>query len=120
MLDVNAGGQLGPVTFNLDFLRVDFNTDGQRDAASIITLETKLRMFKELYAQLNYAQANAVIGGGANGIRQGVENEISGGVKLFLLAGTELEILYQRRNRRTESLEPINIDTIMAQMHLFF
>jgi len=120
MLDVNAGGQLGPVTFNLDFLRVDFNTDGQRDAASIITLETKLRMFKELYAQLNYAQANAVIGGGVNGIRQGVENEISGGVKLFLLAGTELEILYQRRNRRTESLEPINIDTIMAQMHLFF
>jgi len=120
MLDVNAGGQLGPVTFNLDFLRVDFNTDGERDAASIITLETKLRMFKELYAQLNYAQANAVIGGGVNGIRQGVENEISGGVKLFLLAGTELEILYQRRNRRTESLEPINIDTIMAQMHLFF
>lgn len=120
MFDVNAGGQFGPVTVNLDFLRVDFNSGGIRDAATVITLETKYRIFREFYAQLNYAQANAALGGGPNFIQKGTESEISGGLKMFFLAGTELEFLYQVRNRKPEARAQSQLTTILGQFHLYF
>jgi len=124
MLDVNAGAQFGRFTLNGDFLRIDRNTiGGQRDAATVITLETKYRAWRETYLQFNYAQANAAYlrEAGTTYLAKGSGSELAFGFKAFLLAGTEVEFLYQSKQNKLEaSPDPTDIKVISSQLHLFF
>ena len=124
MINVNGGMQVGRFTLNGDFTRIDKTAiNGQRDAVTLITAETKYRAWREFYFQLNYTQANAAFdpnGTSPNGLSKGSGSELAFGAKAFLIAGTELEFLMQQKSIKVESGTDNDYSIMSVQWHMFF
>lgn len=115
MLSLTAGAAYKGFILNVEGLRVERDVNGTIDKGSIITMEGKYQFYRENYAVLNFAVANT-----DRNLKEGSATEMMGGVKSFLLAGTELELLYINRNSETKGTGETKESMIQLQGHLFF
>lgn len=124
MYGVTGGFTYRDFVVNFDFSNVkrEYASGAQvggSDSGSVTTLETKYRIWREVYLMANYAQANLT-----RSLKKGSSTEMMFGVKSFLLPGTEFEILSV--SREDDDKDPLTATTnqssdyIQAQMHLFF
>ena len=122
MINVNGGMTVGRFVLNGDFTRIDRTAiNGQRDAVTLITAETKYRFWREMYLQLNYTTANAALDPNAtNGLGKGSGSELAFGAKAFLIAGTELEFLMQQKTNTLETAAEDTYNIMSLQFHLYF
>ena len=89
------------------------NSPGSFDGGTVFTNQLKFRFWRENYLQVNFALSNT-----DNALNEGAANELGVGFRSFLFSGTDVELLYVRRNNET----PTNSTTsseIQAQLHLF-
>jgi len=93
MSALTAGMSVFDLVFNAELLRVqrDLST-GQVDAGTVMTLQTKYRLWRETYFQINWATSNVAVT-----LAPGSASELGAGFRAFLLAGTDLELLYVAR-----------------------
>lgn len=123
MLGLTAGGTIKDFFFKKDLIiNADYTSinrefsPGSRDAGAVTSLEAKYRLWREMYAVVNYATSNV-----ARNLKEGKASEWMFGAKTFLLSGTELEILMIQRNDQDNALESkTKTSGLQAQLHLFF
>ncbi len=87
---------------------------GISDAAMVFTNQFKYRFWRETYAELNLGLSNS-----AMNLKQGASDEIIFGVRSFLLAGIDLELLFNFRDNHTTTIAQ-SAEQLQLMMHLFF
>jgi hypothetical protein len=120
MLSVSGGGTYKNFIANVDITTVDReNAPGASDKGTVTTYELKYRVWRELYAMLNYASSNVT-----RNLKAGDASEIMIGAKFFMLPGSELEVLVINREDNTTNTASPNKKTdtslLQAQLHLYF
>lgn len=111
----------GGVIVNVDWssIKKEFEVGGS-DKGDVITLESKFRLWREVYLVLNRASANT-----NRVLKKGSAFENMYGIKSFLWPGTEFELLYVQREDRVDAFDStpaarLDTNMIQGQMHLYF
>jgi hypothetical protein len=100
---------------NYEFLRAErSDSSGTKNAGTVNTVQTKFRVWREIYTVLNYAYANV-----ARSLGEGDTEETMVGLRSFLMSNFELETLYILRDF-TEANVDTGYDLIQLQAHVFF
>ncbi len=116
MLSVSYGATLGPLIYNGEVLRVtkEFAV-GAEDGGTVTTHQLKCRVWREIYAEAQYANANVTAT-----LAAGSSSEFMFGFRGYLLPGTEMQALYiTRKNQPDGSVENTD-NAIQLQGHIFF
>lgn len=115
MYSLNLGSSLGRLTSNFEFVVISREfSPGSKDLGAVLWLENRLRLWRENYLVGYYGKSNV-----SRSLKEGSGQEIMIGTKSFLLSGTEIEILYIKRNDVAGTVES-NSTAIQTQLHLFF
>jgi hypothetical protein len=116
MMNLNAGGIYKNIIVNWDSTIIDRDfAPGAKDKGQVDTIEVKYRIWREMYALLNFGNANT-----SPALKAGKSSEVMYGLKTFLWPGSELELMYVSRKDKSAALGVMNTDLLQAQMHLFF
>ncbi|USN48102.1 MAG: hypothetical protein H6626_03160 [Pseudobdellovibrionaceae bacterium] len=128
MWSINIGGKtpIIPVInkfliVNADVTNFDItDSNNANDKGMVWTTELKLNLWRENYLMFNYANSNVGYSRTASANRKrGNATEIMIGLKSFLIAGTEMEILTIHRDNEllgSKSSEEV----LQSQFHIFF
>ena len=112
-----TGGWIDPIGWNIEYVYIKQEfLPGKHDSGAVTTLQTKLRTWREIYAILNYSDANVTQNLGA-----GSSNEITAGIKSYLISGLELEGLYRiMKNTPKDKDAATTNKSYQIQVHTFF
>lgn len=122
-----AGNQLSrqilALTTGVAWMRFVWNTEmmyikrefapGSYDSGNVFTSQLKYRLWRENYAELNFAFANT-----AMNLKNGASSELELGFRSFLAAGTDVELLFVSRKNETPSTSSTSTG-FQWQLHLF-
>ncbi|MBX7230674.1 MAG: hypothetical protein K1X29_01180 [Bdellovibrionales bacterium] len=101
---------------NLELLRAQISiSDGSLNAGTVVTLQSKYRIWRENYIVANTAYSNV-----ATDLTQGKGSEYSVGVKSFLMSNLEVEGLFVVRKRDESPIVKTDYNLIQLQAHTFF
>lgn len=122
MWGLTGGATKNDLNVVFDYSSIDREfAKGRSDAGAVSTLETKYRVWRENYLQLNYATSNV-----ARNLKKGSSQEMMYGFKSYLLSGTELELLMVKRTDESKDVDAgtngrkLTTDIVQAQLHMFF
>ncbi len=115
MWSLTGGFNIDRFIFTGEMLSVskEFAPD-KRDNGIVYTGQLMFQVFKETYMIFNIGVSNLALT-----LKQGSADEMMVGVKSFLLAGTELELLWVNRNNLVGTVAD-NQKYLQLQTHLFF
>lgn len=85
--------------------------DTSTHAGTAVSLQNKFRMWRETYFLLNYAKSNT-----AADLTYGESSEVQLGLKSFMLAGLEFELIASR----LQNAPYVDEDRLQAQLHFFY
>jgi hypothetical protein len=115
MYSATGGLQLGPTTANLDLLHVNQEyAPGLANGGDVITLDTQTRIWRENYLLASIACADI-----ARSLMPGKGIEWQAGFKSYLIAGTDLELLFVNKTDTVSNIDTTTQD-IQFQIHLFY
>ncbi len=115
MYSATGGLQLGPITANIDMLHVNKEfAPGFANGGDVYTLDTQTRLFRENYFLFSGAYSNI-----SRSFNEGSGLEWMFGFKSYLLAGTDLELLYINKKDTILGVDTSSQD-IQFQLHLFY
>lgn len=114
MFAISGGGQLGPLNFTFEALRVELATGTQTDKGNVYSLWLKYPVWRSIYLT-----ANGAIGNINRSVGEGDANEYGMGIKAFPVVGTEFEVMAISRTETTVS-RSITDTGMQAQIHVFF
>lgn len=118
MMNVNGGFAWKRFVFNGDFTRVNRKTSlGAEDEGNVISLETKYRFWREMYAMVNYQTSNVAP---SALLSEGDGKQMNLGVKAFLLSGMEIETIWFKKESTFADNPTDTIDGIQFQAHFYF
>ena len=95
---LTAGGLLGDLTLNVEFLRFSERRPLSLNRGNVYTLDTKYRVWRENYMVLNWALSNTALSK-----NPGQSSEVGFGYKGYWLSGLKLELLYVIRENQEDS-----------------
>jgi hypothetical protein len=123
MWNINAGGVLGRFILNGEVTSVQREVVGL-DQTLIVGGDVRYRFWREMYAQLGYATANAAVARNnvvsGTGISPGSGNELSFGIRAMMISGLQLEALWTNKLNKENGFEDWTEDTLQLQMHAYF
>ena len=115
MYSATGGLQLGPTTANVELLHVSQEfAPGSRNAGDVFTVDTQTRLWRENYFLFNWARSNV-----ARSLLKGSGTEWMIGLKSYLIAGTDFELLLIDRKDTVLNIESSTKD-VQFQIHLFY
>ena len=115
MYSVSAGASHWGLTTNFEYLIVSKEfSPGLSDKGAVLSLENRYNIWRDVYLVLHYANSNV-----ARTLKEGSAQEVMIGAEAFLLAGTEIELLYIKRDDLIGTTE-LSSTAIQAQLHFFF
>lgn len=115
MYAFTAGGMLGRFIANFEFVRISVDSPANgSNAGNVMTLQNKLRVWRENYLVANYASANTY-----RDLTKGSGTEMAVGFKSFPFSNFELEGLYVTRDDKTVATTTSN-KLIQVQLHAYF
>ncbi len=104
---------------NFELLRIEREFQpGRKDAGLVYSLESKYRLWRENYAQFNYAASNV-----ARDMKEGESSQMGVGLKSMVYSGLELELMMiMNSNTRVSGVTSTTTDytTMQFQTHFFF
>ena len=112
-----TGGWWDPIGWNIEYayIKQEF-APGKVDAGAVATVQTKLRTWREFYAVLNYSDANIT-----QSLSEGSSNEMTAGLKSYLISGLELEALYRvLKDNPKDKTKASTKKSYQLQIHAFF
>lgn len=123
MWNINIGGVLDRFILNGEMTSVQREAIGL-DETKILGVEAKYRVWREMYLQASFAQANAAVGRINNvnqtNITKGSGSEMTFGAKAFIISGLELETLFSSKVNKEEGEADFTEETLQLQMHAYF
>lgn len=115
MYSSTGGIQLGPVTANAEVLHVNQEyAPGSANGGDVFTIDTQTQLWREVYFLLGGGYSNI-----ARNLGEGKGLEWQVGVKSYLIAGADLELLFINKKDTVASFETTTQD-IQFQIHLFY
>lgn len=100
---------------NSELINVSKKTTADaKDRGGIWTHQAKYRFYRENYIQLNYSKSNT-----SENFNDGSATEFGVGLKSFLYAGTELELMLNKRENEENSVTSSS-EVAHVQMHWYF
>jgi hypothetical protein len=117
MVSLSGGATYKKIIANFDYTMIDREfAPGSSDTGAVATLEVKYRVWREIYALMNYAQSNT-----ARNLKKGSATDMNFGAKSFLYPGTEFEVLLVNRKSDDDTNNlSTTITGLQAQLHLYF
>ena len=127
MYSITAGGKFGRFISNAEILRWSITDGTGENAGNVYTIDTKYRIWRELYASLLFSQSNTFASrlGTLNGVA-GNTTDITFGFKGYIYSGIKAEVLVTNRTgKSTETqgfIPPFEEKSTgaMAQFHFYF
>jgi hypothetical protein len=117
MMSVSGGFMYNRLIVNADYTRITREyLPGQSDTGSVLTIDPKYRIWREVYGFANYANANT-----ANNLKQGSSTSLSVGLKAYTMTGTEVELSWINRIAKdtVNDLQDTG-NLLLGQLHLYF
>jgi hypothetical protein len=115
MYSATGGLQLGPVTANAEILHVNQEyAPGSADGGDVFTLDTQTQLWREIYFLMGGGYSNI-----ARNLGEGKGLEWQVGLKSYLVAGADLELLFINKKDTVANFETTTQD-IQFQIHLFY
>jgi hypothetical protein len=115
MYSTTGGIQLGPITANAEVLHVNQEfAPGFSNGGDVFTIDTQTQLWREVYFLLGggYSNISRNLGEG-----KGLEWQV--GLKSYLVAGADLELLFINKKDTVPNTETTTQD-IQFQIHLFY
>lgn len=115
MYSATGGLQLWRTTLNIELLHVrkEF-APGAANGGDVFTIDSQTRLWRENYLLLSGAYSNI-----SRSLNEGSGSEWMAGVKSYLLAGTDLELLFINKKDSLGTTSSTTQD-IQFQIHLFY
>lgn len=112
---LTGGGTIWRYTLVWDYTLVEKDEKNVRsDKGAVLTVENRLRFWRENYALLNYETLST-----DTSLREGSTNQLTLGADFFPYSSMEFQLLYKQR-KETTSGTTVDSKTTLAQLHLFF
>ncbi|MEM7645523.1 MAG: hypothetical protein AAF203_01325 [Pseudomonadota bacterium] len=124
MWNINVGAKLGRFIVNGELTSVQREAS-RLDETKILGVEGRFRVWREMYLQAMFTQANASLAntGSPNaitGIAPGSGQEIAFGFRAFTISGLEFETLMATKTYKEDNFPDLTTETLTLQMHAYF
>ncbi len=123
MWNINGGMKLNRFILTGEITNVRREVAGL-DETQIIGVDGRFRFWREMYLKAGMAVANAAVARqntvSGTGISPGSGDEITFGLRAFLLSGIDIETLYASKTNKEEGFEDQKEDTLSFQLHAYF
>ncbi len=114
MTSIAAGGKYWRWIPNIDVMKIVLSSPTSKDEGTLISFENRFQLWREMYAQFNYAKA-----GTAKDMKPGRTTEYGFGLRAFLFSGMDFEIMQIQRKEKTLAGETTD-KMMQGQFHFFY
>ncbi len=123
MWNLNGGFVLGRFIVSSEMTSVQ-REQGRLDETKILGLDTKFRVWREMYLMAGYTTANAAVARQntiyVTGISPGSGTETTFGARAFIISGLALEALMTQKTNKEDGFADFVEETMQLQLHAFF
>jgi hypothetical protein len=111
---VHLGGMFGPAVINYEGLSYFKEDETELKQGGVHFLDLNIKAYKEIYGVVQYLSSNV-----SESLTPGSASQMKVGVRGFLYAGVDLQLLYETKENSQEEGSTINSSAITSQLHIY-